>query len=68
MIGINVAIPVPVGYHSFKGWKNSIFADLWNAQPRRRVVLYKIKNNNKPLAIWHSKRHYLFFTNRRNVK
>ena len=25
MIGINVPIPVPVGYHSFGGWKNSAF-------------------------------------------
>jgi malonate-semialdehyde dehydrogenase (acetylating)/methylmalonate-semialdehyde dehydrogenase len=25
MIGINVPIPVPVGYHSFGGWKRSIF-------------------------------------------
>lgn len=27
MVGINVAIPVPVGYHSFGGWKDSIFGD-----------------------------------------
>ncbi|MBW8309515.1 MAG: CoA-acylating methylmalonate-semialdehyde dehydrogenase [Candidatus Paracaedibacteraceae bacterium] len=27
MVGINVPIPVPVGFHSFGGWKNSIFAD-----------------------------------------
>jgi malonate-semialdehyde dehydrogenase (acetylating)/methylmalonate-semialdehyde dehydrogenase len=25
MVGINVPIPVPVGYHSFGGWKSSIF-------------------------------------------
>ncbi|MCF6197482.1 MAG: aldehyde dehydrogenase family protein [Emcibacter sp.] len=25
MVGINVPIPVPVGYHSFGGWKQSIF-------------------------------------------
>ena len=25
MVGINVPIPVPVGYHSFGGWKRSIF-------------------------------------------
>jgi len=25
MIGINVPIPVPVGYHSFGGWKDSLF-------------------------------------------
>lgn len=27
MVGINVAVPVPVAYHSFGGWKRSIFAD-----------------------------------------
>ncbi|MBB5935067.1 CoA-acylating methylmalonate-semialdehyde dehydrogenase [Streptomyces zagrosensis] len=27
MVGVNVPIPVPVGYHSFGGWKDSIFGD-----------------------------------------
>jgi len=27
MVGINVPIPVPVGYHSFGGWKRSMFGD-----------------------------------------
>jgi malonate-semialdehyde dehydrogenase (acetylating) / methylmalonate-semialdehyde dehydrogenase len=27
MVGINVPIPVPVGYHSFGGWKASLFGD-----------------------------------------
>jgi len=27
MIGVNVPIPVPVSYHSFGGWKNSLFGD-----------------------------------------
>ena len=27
MVGINVPIPVPVAYHSFGGWKNSLFGD-----------------------------------------
>ena len=27
MVGINVPIPVPVGYHSFGGWNNSLFGD-----------------------------------------
>lgn len=27
MVGINVPIPVPVTYHSFGGWKRSIFGD-----------------------------------------
>ena len=28
MVGINVPIPVPVGYHSFGGWNNSLFGDV----------------------------------------
>ena len=28
MVGINVPIPVPVAYHSFGGWKASLFGDL----------------------------------------
>ncbi len=27
MVGINVPIPVPMAYHSFGGWKDSIFGD-----------------------------------------
>lgn len=27
MVGINVPIPVPMAYHSFGGWKSSIFGD-----------------------------------------
>jgi len=27
MVGINVPIPVPVGYHTFGGWKRSAFGD-----------------------------------------
>ena len=28
MIGINVPIPVPLAYHTFGGWKKSVFGDL----------------------------------------
>ena len=27
MVGVNVPIPVPVAYHSFGGWKASMFGD-----------------------------------------
>ena len=27
MVGVNVPIPVPVGYYSFGGWKHSLFGD-----------------------------------------
>ena len=28
MVGVNVPIPVPVAYHTFGGWKRSMFGDL----------------------------------------
>jgi malonate-semialdehyde dehydrogenase (acetylating) / methylmalonate-semialdehyde dehydrogenase len=28
MVGVNVALPVPMAFHSFGGWKNSLFGDL----------------------------------------
>ncbi len=28
LVGINVPLPVPVAYHSFAGWKRSLFGDL----------------------------------------
>ena len=28
MVGINIPLPVPMGYHSFGGWKRSLFGDL----------------------------------------
>ncbi len=28
MVGINVAIPVPMAFHSFGGWKRSLFGDM----------------------------------------
>ncbi len=28
MVGINIPIPVPVAYHSFGGWKRSLFGDI----------------------------------------
>ena len=27
MVGVNVPIPVPMAFHSFGGWKNSLFGD-----------------------------------------
>ena len=27
MVGVNVPIPVPMSFHSFGGWKNSLFGD-----------------------------------------
>ncbi|MCF9000155.1 CoA-acylating methylmalonate-semialdehyde dehydrogenase [Acinetobacter nectaris] len=33
MVGINVPLPVPVAYHSFGGWKKSLFGDLYAYGP-----------------------------------
>ena len=45
MVGINVPLPVPVAYHSFGGWKRSLFGDLSahgpdaiRFYPRRKTV------------------------------
>ena len=27
MVGVNVPIPVPMAFHSFGGWKHSLFGD-----------------------------------------
>ena len=27
MVGVNVPLPVPVGFYSFGGWRNSLFGD-----------------------------------------
>jgi malonate-semialdehyde dehydrogenase (acetylating)/methylmalonate-semialdehyde dehydrogenase len=27
MVGVNVPLPVPVAWHSFGGWKDSLFGD-----------------------------------------
>jgi malonate-semialdehyde dehydrogenase (acetylating)/methylmalonate-semialdehyde dehydrogenase len=27
MVGVNVPIPVPMAFHSFGGWRNSMFGD-----------------------------------------
>ena len=33
MAGVNVPLPVPVAYHSFGGWKRSLFGDLHGYGP-----------------------------------
>ena len=33
MVGINVPLPAPVAYHSFGGWKQSLFGDLYAYGP-----------------------------------
>lgn len=44
MVGVNVAIPVPVGYFSFTGWKKSFFGDL-HSHGRDGVLFYTEKKS-----------------------
>src|SRR6201989_1118487 len=43
MVGGNVPIPVPVAYHSFGGWKRSVFGDLNQHGPSSIVFYTKVK-------------------------
>ena len=44
MVGINMPIPVPVAYHSFGGWKRSLFGDI-HMHGQEGVQFYtKLKN------------------------
>ncbi len=35
MVGVNVPIPVPMAFHSFGGWKRSLFGDHSHARGRK---------------------------------
>lgn len=39
MVGINIPIPVPVAFHPFGGWKNSMFGDL-NMHGEQSIQFY----------------------------
>ncbi|HEY6451429.1 MAG TPA: CoA-acylating methylmalonate-semialdehyde dehydrogenase [Steroidobacteraceae bacterium] len=48
MVGVNVPLPVPVAYHSFGGWKRSLFGDLGAYGPdgvrfytRRKTIMQR---------------------------
>lgn len=43
MVGINVPIPVPIGVHSFGGWKRSVFADIGMYGPEAVRFYTKLK-------------------------
>ncbi|MEE8188572.1 MAG: CoA-acylating methylmalonate-semialdehyde dehydrogenase [Kiloniellales bacterium] len=43
MVGINVPIPVPVAYHSFGGWKRSLFGDIHMHGPEGVRFYTKLK-------------------------
>ncbi len=43
MVGINIPIPVPVAYHSFGGWKRSLFGDQHMHGPEGVIFYTKLK-------------------------
>ncbi|MEO8402671.1 MAG: CoA-acylating methylmalonate-semialdehyde dehydrogenase [Gammaproteobacteria bacterium] len=43
MVGINIPIPVPVAYHSFGGWKRSLFGDVHMYGPESVHFYTKLK-------------------------
>lgn len=43
MVGINIPIPVPVAYHSFGGWKRSMFGDIHMHGPEAVMFYTKLK-------------------------
>ena len=57
MVGINVPIPVPVAYHSFGGWKDSLFGDHHAHGPegirfwtRAKVITTRWPHQDRPVA------------------
>ncbi len=53
MIGINVPIPVPMAYHSFGGWKRSLFGDhhMHGSEGVRFFTRYKAVTSRWPEGI-----------------
>jgi malonate-semialdehyde dehydrogenase (acetylating)/methylmalonate-semialdehyde dehydrogenase len=45
MVGINVPIPVPTAFHSFGGWKSSLFGDHHMHGPEGVRFYTKLKTN-----------------------
>ena len=43
MVGINIPIPVPVAFHSFGGWKRSLFGDVHMHGPEGVRFYTKLK-------------------------
>lgn len=57
MVGVNVPLPVPVAYHSFGGWKRSLFGDLHAYGPdgvrfytRRKAITQRWPQDRKSVV------------------
>ncbi len=62
MVGVNVPIPVPVAYHSFGGWKRSLFGDHYIHGPegvrfytRMKTITSRWPSGIKDGAVFHFK-------------
>jgi malonate-semialdehyde dehydrogenase (acetylating)/methylmalonate-semialdehyde dehydrogenase len=55
MVGVNVPIPVPVAYHSFGGWKRSLFGDhaIYGPEGMRFYTRLKTVTTRWPAGIAH---------------
>ena len=56
MVGVNFAIPVPLAYHTFGGWKRSGFGDLNQHGPDLDPLLHQDQDRDCALADWHKGR------------
>ena len=48
MVGINIPIPVPMAFHSFGGWKRSLFGDQHMHGPEGVRFYTKLKTITHP--------------------
>jgi malonate-semialdehyde dehydrogenase (acetylating)/methylmalonate-semialdehyde dehydrogenase len=62
MVGVNVPLPVPVAYHSFGGWKRSLFGDLsaYGPDSVRFYTRRKTVSQRWPAGGVREKAHYAF--------
>ncbi|WFE69930.1 CoA-acylating methylmalonate-semialdehyde dehydrogenase [Halomonas sp. M1] len=67
MVGVNVPLPVPVAYHSFGGWKRSLFGDLHAYGPDsvRFYTRRKAVSQRWPSASEATRAEFSFPTNQR---
>ena len=56
MVGVNFAIPVPLSYYTFGGWKRSGFGDLNQHGPELDPLLHQDQDRDRALALGHQGR------------
>ncbi len=56
MVGVNVPIPVPMAFHSFGGWKRSLFGDHYMHGPEGVRFFTHLKTHHVALADRHPRR------------